>query len=113
MHGFHFGFSTGYAGPHITKHVPNLQSAMSHPHVIYEYITNECTAGCIAGSFLSPPFSTFTVSSLGAVPKKRFKKWRLIMHLLYPSGNSVNDGIDIADFSLCYSMVYDVMDLVM
>ena len=84
-HGFHFGFSTGYTGPHITRHAPNLQSAISRPHIINEYITKECTAGHTAGPFLSPPFSTFTVSPLGAVPKKRSKKWRLIMHLSYPS----------------------------
>ena len=104
-HGFHFGFSTGYTGTHITRHAPKLHSAMSHPHVINEYISNECAVGRTAGPFLSPPFSTFTVSPLGAVPKKRSKKWRLIMHLSYPSGNSVNDGIDIADFPLRYSMV--------
>ena len=104
-HGFHLGFSTCYTGPHITRHAPNLHSAMSHPHVINEYISNECTVGRTAGPFLSPPFSTFTVSPLGAVPKKHSKKWQLIMHLSYPSGNSVNDGIDIADFPLRYSMV--------
>ena len=112
-YGFHFGFSIGYTGKHTTRHAPNLQSAMSRPHVINEYITNECTAGRTAGPFPSPPFSTFTVSPLGAVLKKRSKKWRLIMHLSYPSGNSVNDGIDIADFPLRYSTVYDAMDSVM
>ena len=35
------------------------------------------------------------------------------MHLSYPSGNSINDGIDITDFPLRYSTVYDAMDSVM
>ena len=35
------------------------------------------------------------------------------MHLSYPSGNSVNDGIDIADFPLRYSTVYDTINSVM
>ena len=54
-YGFHFGFSIGYTGKHTTRHTPNLQSAMSRPHVINEYITNECTAGRTAGPFPSPP----------------------------------------------------------
>ena len=35
------------------------------------------------------------------------------MHLSYPLGSSVNDGINIGDFPLRYSMVYDAMDSVM
>ena len=35
------------------------------------------------------------------------------MHLLYPTGNSINDCIDIDEFPLCYSTVCDTMDSVM
>ena len=34
QYGFHFGFSIDYTGKHTTRHAPNLQFAMSHPHVI-------------------------------------------------------------------------------
>ena len=58
--------------------------------------------------------SNFVVNPLGAVPKKRSSKWRLIMHLSHPSGSSVNDGIDIHHFPfLRYSTVQDAMDSVM
>ena len=63
QYGFHFGFSIGYTGKHTARHTPNLQFVMSHPHVINEYITNECAVGRTAGPFSSPPFSTFTVST--------------------------------------------------
>ena len=50
---------------------------------------------------------------MGAVPKKKSGKWRLILHLSFPPGSSVNDGINVADFPLRYSTVYDAMDAVM
>lgn len=36
-----------------------------------------------------------------------------ILSLSHPPGESVNDGIDVADFPLCYSTVYDAIDSVM
>lgn len=111
--GFHFGFSTGYNGLHAPRRAPNLQSALARPQVIQDYLTNECSAHHTAGPFPSPPLPNFVISPLGAVPKKRSGKWRLIMHLSHPPGGSVNDGINIADFPLRYSTVYDAMDAVM
>ena len=73
----------------------------------------ECLAGRTAGPFPSPPLPNFVVNPLGAVPKKKSGKWRLILHLSHPPGASINDGIDIADFPLHYSAVYDAMDTVM
>ena len=35
------------------------------------------------------------------------------MHLSFPPGDSVNDGISVSDFPLRYSTVYDAMDSVM
>ena len=61
----------------------------------------------------SPPLPNFVVNPLGAVPKKKSGKWRLILHLSHPPGASVNDTIDITDFPLHYSTVYDAMDTVM
>ena len=111
--GFHFGFTTGYTGPHTPRHAPNLQSALARPHVIQEYLRKECTARHTAGPFPTPPLPNLIISPLGAVPKKHSGKWRLIMHLSHPPGSSVNDGIDIAEFPLRYSTVYDAMDTVM
>ena len=110
LRGFTFGFSTGYTGPYLSRHSPNLPSTSSRPAVISDYIAKECAAGHTAGSFPNPPLPNFMVNPLGAVPKKRSGKWRLIVHLSFPSGNSINDGIDITHFPLRYSTVADTMD---
>ena len=50
----------------------------------------------LAGPFQSPPlppFSPFRVLLLGVVPKKLPGEFRLIYHLSFPKGLSVNDGI--------------------
>ena len=111
--GFQFGFSTGHSGPQAAHRAPNLQSALAHPQVITDYLQQEGAAGHTTGPFSTPPLPNFIVSPLGAVPKKRSGKWRLIMHLSHPPGHSINNGIDIADFPLRYSTVYDAMDSVM
>ena len=110
LRGLSFGFSTGYTGPHHPRHSHNLPLAASRPEVISSYIAKVCASGHTAGPFMHPPFPNFIVNPLGAVPKKRTGKWRLIMHLSFPPGASVNDGIDIANFPLRYSTVADAMD---
>ncbi len=67
--------------------------------------------GNTAGPFSTPPLPVFIVSPLGAVPKKH-NKWRLIMHLTFQPQNSVNYYINIEEFPLRYSLVYDAMDAV-
>ncbi|KAM8945815.1 uncharacterized protein RCH25_049154 [Pelodytes ibericus] len=46
------------------------------------------------GPFPSSPIPGLLVSPLGVVPKKEQGKFRLIHHLSFPRGRSVNDGID-------------------
>ena len=54
------------------------------------------------------------VSSLGAVPKKHSpNKWRLILDLSHPKGQSINDGIDRKLCSLTYMKVDDVVQKVL
>ncbi|KAM9319925.1 uncharacterized protein PAF06_004366 [Gastrophryne carolinensis] len=47
----------------------------------------------MAGPFSDPPLEDLVVSPLGVVPKKEPGKFRLIHHLSFPRGGSVNDGI--------------------
>ena len=108
------GFRIGYRGCQAPHSAHNLRSALACPQVIQDYLGAECRAGHMAGPFPTPPLPDFVVNPLGAVPKRRSGKWRLIMHLSHPPpGSSVNDGIDVADFPLRYSTVYDAMDSVM
>ena len=113
INGFSFGFAIGFTGARMPRRARNLPSASSRPDVITAYLAAECEAGHTAGPFTNPPFSNLVVSPLGAVPKKRSDKWRLIVHLSYPEGQSVNDGIDVADFPLKYMTVYEAMDSIM
>ena len=59
-----------------------------------EKLSKELTAGRIVGRFDVPPFNPFRVSPpLGIIPKKSPGEFRLIHHLSYLAGSSVNDGI--------------------
>ena len=113
IRGLTFGFRVSYQGNHSPRPASNLRSSLARPQVIDSYLEAECQAGHTIGPFPSPPLTNFVVNPLGAVPKKRSGKWRLIMHLSYPPGSSVNDGIDVEDFPLRYSTVYDAVDSVM
>lgn len=77
--------------PHIQPH--NLQSALDQPAVVDTKLQRELDLERIAGPFSQPPFPSFRTSPLGLVAKKEPGKFRLIHHLSYPSGQSINDGI--------------------
>ena len=57
-----------------------------------EKLWKEIQMGRIAGPFVSPPLANLRVSPIGVVPKSS-GSFRLIHHLSWPPGNSVNDGI--------------------
>ena len=60
-------------------------------------------AGRVAGPFQTEPFTDFRVSPLGLVPKKQPGEYRLIHHLSYPEGDSINDYIDPEFCSVQYT----------
>ena len=74
-------------------------------------LEKEVTAGRVLGPFEHIPMETFRSSGLGAIPKKG-GKWRMILHLSAPLGNSVNDGIDKDQFPIQYSTVDEAISLV-
>ena len=49
------------------------------------------------------------MSPLGVVPKKTPGEFRLIHHLSYPTGNSVNDGISAEFSSVRYATISDAI----
>ena len=71
----------------------NLKSALSHPDKTATKIRKECDAGRLAGPFTTPPFRNFRTSPVGLVPKKDPNEYRLIHHLSFPEGSSVNEKI--------------------
>jgi len=60
------------------------------------------------GPLRTPPFASFHTSPLGVVPKKDPSEFRLIHHLSYPKGNSVNDAIPDYCSPVKYTSVSDV-----
>lgn len=90
------GFTHGFFIPFNLSWSPvladNLRSARDLPEVLREKVGKEVSAGRLAGPFLVPPFSNLRVFPLGVVPKKEPGKFRLIHHLSYPKGDSVNYG---------------------
>ena len=71
----------------------NLTSASDMPEIVDAKLSKEKQANCIRGPFSSPPFSNFVCSPLRLVRKKQAGKFRLIHHLSYPHGDSVNSRI--------------------
>ena len=75
-------------------------------------IKKELDSHRLAGPFQFPPLHPFRISPLGVVPKKTPGKFRLIHHLSYAKGSSVNDGIDSEHTRVCYATVDDAIKFI-
>ena len=106
------GVHIGYKGVRYSQQAKNLCSSHIHPEVIEAELSKELTAGRIAGPYLVSPFHNTRCSGLGAVPKKN-GKWRMIMHLSAPAGDSINDFIPKEHYSLQYVSVDDAVALLL
>ncbi|XP_075131908.1 uncharacterized protein LOC142204493 [Leptodactylus fuscus] len=106
LEGFLWGFKIPFVeGGSVVIH-KNLRSAYQHPQVVSDKLAKELELGRMAGPFSELSLPNLRVSPLGVVPKKEPNKFRLIHHLSFPKGTSVNDGIDP---SLC-AVVYTSFD---
>ena len=101
--GFKNGFHINFEGPRKLVISKNLPSANKAPDIVRQKITKELEAGRVAGPFQTVPFTDFRVSPLGLVPKKQPGEYRLIHHLSYPEGDSINDYIDPEFCSVQYT----------
>ena len=111
LRGFTQGFSLNFHGTIKPFVCDNLKSFRLNPDVAKDKIDNELKLNRIAGPFKSPPFSNFHQSPLGLVPK-RDGKFRLIHHLSYPAGESVNDGIPEYYTSVKYQTLDNAIDII-
>ena len=107
------GFDIGFEGPERCSVANNMSSATQHKTVIQQYIDKEVLAGRIKGPFPEPPFQFFRCSPIGVTPKKDPNKYRMIMNLSAPKGDSINDSINKQSFSLSYSTVDDAMNIIL
>ena len=66
----------------------------------------------MAGPFDTPPLPNLMCSPVGMVPKKDSDEMRMIMHLSFPYGNSINDFIDQEKALTKYQHFNDAINLV-
>ena len=112
LHGFTHGFPLYYTGVRVPTDATNLKSANKRPDVVRQKIQSEIDAGRVAGPFDQHPIPTLRVSPLGLVPKKEQGEFRLIHHLSYPPGNSLNDFIDPKLCSVQYTSFDEAIHMV-
>ena len=105
VQGFACGFTVGYMGSLPPVDTKNLVSANQNPNLVKEKLAKEIVKGRIAGPFVTHPFPNFRTSPIGLVAKKEPGKFRLIHHLSYPDGLSVNDGIPEANCHVEYQNI--------
>lgn len=83
----------------------NLSSIQGKEHLLYHKIDQEIHAGRVGGPLTTPPFPNIQVSPLGLVPKKSPGEIRMIHHLSYPEGNSINSNIPKHSFTVQYQSI--------
>ena len=110
--GVSFGFRIHFQGAEQSFEARNLRSVLENPAAVDAKLQKELGAGRLAGPFISPPFKNFRVSPLGLVPKKQPGEFRMIHHLSFPKGTSVNDGIPNVETSVRYATVDDAIRLI-
>lgn len=111
LSGFSVGFRLHYSGPRIHIESSNLISAHQHPRETMEKIADEIKLGRIGGPYEKLPISNLRVSPIGIVPKGDNAGWRLITHLSFPTGNSINEFIDPAESTVHYSSFDSVVQM--
>ena len=91
---------------------PNMSSFQKLSNVSLE-IKAEVAAGRLKGPFQDPPFPNFQIGPICCIPKKVSGDFRLIHHLSYPTGSSINDGIktELASVSYCFLMMLSMLCL--
>jgi len=109
--GFTHGFRLGFTGSRVTAEASNLKSARLNPEVLKEKIQKEVSLGRFSGPFATPPLKNLKISPVGLVPKSEGSDFRLITHLSYPEGDSINDGISDELSSVSYSSFDQIVDM--
>lgn len=110
--GFTQGFKLEYKGPRIPRDNDCLLSAKKNVKATLDKLQKEINLGRIMGPFDTRPISTLQCSPIGLIPKQQPGEWRLITHLSFPKGESINDGIPESLSKVKYSSFDHAIDLV-
>ena len=111
LSGFHFGFSLGVHGSIRSGSLPNLVSCRSNQLAVSNAIDTEISRGHSHGPFPFPPFFPYHAAPIGIVSKKSCS-FPLILYLSTNQPDSVNEGIDIDEFSVTYCSLHNAVALV-
>ena len=111
LKGFGEGFRLNYDGLRKATTCNNLVSVCCNEEVAYQLVLKEVQLGRIASPFVNPPLHDLRLSPLGLVPKKD-GNLRIIHHLSYPKGSSINDFIDVNSCSVRYSSFDHAVDMI-
>ena len=107
------GFSLEYQGEFKFRTPKNLPTAQLNPKLIRDKkLFKEISLKRMLGPFDTPPFPDLMCSPVGLVPKKDSQDMRMIMHLSYPYGESINDYIDPEKAATQYQQFDDAVLLV-
>ena len=78
----------------------NLLSASEQPHIIWEYLAEECAEGRVIGPLLLDSYPNVHVSPFGIIPKQIMGKYRLIVDLSSPHDRWGVAGYNVAPYQL-------------
>ena len=110
--GFENGFSTGCIDLPAGRAADNLPSCSDAPTVIDEYVQTELRAGRLAGPYPPGHPTILKISPIGLVPKKAPGSFRIIHHLSFPAGTSVNDCIPREYTTVQYGSIDEAVKII-
>ena len=103
------GANIGYQGNQFSQISSNWPSAYTYKDSVRKIILKNAEKGRLEGPFYSPPHQFFRASPLGAFPKKRSQKIRVIHDLSWPPGMSINEFINKYDYAFHFSTIDDAV----
>lgn len=104
------GIPIGFSGPENQVISDNWPSSIKFNAEVEAFIQENLSLGRVEGPLIDLP-PNFRSSPLGAFMRRRSSKVRVIHDLSWPPGQSVNDGIDKADYSVKYTSVDEAAKL--
>ena len=110
--GFLHGFRLYFHGLSEGSSSNNLVSASEHANIVDQRLAKEIQAGRIIGPFDNPPLHNLKASPLGVIPKKVQGEYRMIHHLSFPYGGSVNYFVPPEFCSVQYATVDDAVQII-